>query len=158
MISKEGVRYILFSYSTVTVGRGMGMQFNYLLISCENNQLIPLWTSEDITFDTAYADNIFSVKIGESPEEYKIDISSKVKYENQFAEKFKPLSVEEVFNGSTSEVCYDVKMNSENQIVTQFLCNNSDYLFYITSIKLVWSLQNGEIQLDECSLVNEISD
>lgn len=158
MVSKDDVRYILFSYSIITVGRGMGSEFNYLLLRVENNQLIPVWTNKDITLKTAYADDIFSVKIGDYPDEYKIDIASKVKYENQFTERFKPLSVEDVFNGSTSLICYDVHIDSQNQIVTNFLCNSSDYLFYITSIKLVWSMQNDEIYLEQCSLVNEIPD
>jgi len=156
MVSKDGVRYILFSYSIITIGRGMGIEFNYLLLRAENNQLIPVWTNRDITLKTAYADDIFSVKIGDYPDEYKIDIASRVKYENQLAESFKPLSVEDIFNGSTHVICYDVHIDSQNQIVTNFLCNSSDYLFYITSIKLVWSMQNNEMHLEQCSLVDEI--
>lgn len=155
IVSDEGDRYILFSYYSISCGRGNGRSYYYLLLGVMNNHLIPLWTDEDIIFKTSYADNIFTVKIGDYPEEYKIDISSKVEYEDKESEKFKPQSVADILNGSSLAICEDVHIDSKNQIVMDFYCANADYMFYITSIKLVWSLKSGEVQLEQCSLVNE---
>ncbi len=155
MVTNDGVRYILFSYCTIMNGELHDREYFYLLLRLENNDLIPSWTDKDVIYKTSYADNVFTVKIGDYPDEYKIDISSKVDYENKQFERFKPKSVADIFNGPSFAICYDVHFDSNNQIVTNFICNNADYMFYITSIQLVWSLKNGEVQLDQCSLVNE---